>query len=125
MAPSDRQRQAERAAPDVHPRDQLRRALGLPDATFLVVSAVIGSGIFVRFDDVFEGYLPARRLEGDYYEPDALATALVGRRSGRRFRLGDPVEIRVEGIDGTSGKVNVALCEKIPTGRVAFGRRRS
>jgi ribonuclease R len=89
------------------------------------VTGVIGSGIFVRFDDVFEGYLPARRLEGDYYEPDALATALVGRRTGRRFRLGDPVEIRVEGIDRTSGKVNVALCEKIPTGRVAFGRRRS
>jgi ribonuclease R len=89
------------------------------------VTGVIGSGIFVRFDEIFEGYLPARRLEGDYYEPDALATALVGRRSGRRFRLGDPVEVRVEGIDRTSGKVNLALCEKIPAGRVAFGRRRS
>jgi len=88
------------------------------------VTGVIGSGIFVRFDDVFEGYLPARRLEGDYYEPDVLATALVGRRSGRRFRLGDPVEVRVEGIDRTNGKVNLALCEKIATGRVAFGRRR-
>lgn len=88
------------------------------------VTGVIGSGIFVRFDGVFEGYLPARRLEGDYYEPDALATALVGRRHGRRFRLGDPVEVRVEGIDRTNGKVNLALCEKIPAGRVASGRRR-
>jgi len=30
-----------------HPRDRLKRALGLRDATFLVVSAVIGSGIFL------------------------------------------------------------------------------
>ncbi len=78
------------------------------------VIGVIGSGIFVRFDGVFEGYVPARRLPGDYFEPDALATALVGRRTGRRFRLGDEIAVRVEGIDQTSGKVNLALCEKFP-----------
>lgn len=33
--------------PDRHPRDQLRADLGLTDATFLVVSGVIGSGIFL------------------------------------------------------------------------------
>jgi ribonuclease R len=76
------------------------------------IIGVIGSGIFVRFDGVFEGYLPARRLAGDYYEPDALATSLVGRRTGRRFRLGDPIAVTVEGIDRASGKVNLALCEK-------------
>lgn len=36
-----------RAAPEAHPRDRLRRALRLRDATFLVVSGVIGSGIFL------------------------------------------------------------------------------
>lgn len=75
------------------------------------VIGAIGSGLFVRFASVFEGYLPARRLPGDYFELDALATALVGRRKGERFRLGDPVEVRVEGIDRASGKVNLALCE--------------
>jgi APA family basic amino acid/polyamine antiporter len=33
--------------PDAHPRDRLRRELRLRDATFLVVSGVIGSGIFL------------------------------------------------------------------------------
>jgi APA family basic amino acid/polyamine antiporter len=33
--------------PDSHPRDRLSRELGLADATFLVVSSVIGSGIFL------------------------------------------------------------------------------
>ena len=32
---------------DRHPRDRLRRELRLPDATFLVVASVIGSGIFL------------------------------------------------------------------------------
>jgi ribonuclease R len=77
------------------------------------IIGAIASGLFVRFDGVFEGYVPVRRLTGDYFELDPLATALVGRRSGRRYRLGDPVEVRVEGIDRTSGKVNLAVCEKI------------
>ena len=46
------------------------------------IIGAIGSGIFVRFDGVFEGYVPARRLPGDYFELDPLGTALVGRRGG-------------------------------------------
>jgi ribonuclease R len=76
------------------------------------VTGVIGSGIFVRFDGVFEGYVPVRRLSGDYFELDALGIALVGRRTSRRYRLGDPVAVKVESIDRASGKVNLALCEK-------------
>jgi ribonuclease R len=73
------------------------------------IVGVIGSGIFVRFDGVFEGYVPARRLPGDYFELDPLGTSLVGRRSGRAFRLGDGVAVRVERIDKTSGRVSLEL----------------
>jgi ribonuclease R len=72
------------------------------------IVGLIPSGLFVRFDDVFEGFVPARRLAGDYFELNALATALVGRRGGRRYRLGDPLEVRVEEIRRTEGKVELA-----------------
>ena len=42
----------------------------------------IGAGLFVRFDEVFEGFVPARRLAEDWFEPNDLGTALAGRRSG-------------------------------------------
>jgi ribonuclease R len=71
-----------------------------------IVSA-IGSGIFVRFDGVFEGYVPARRLPGDYFELNPLGTALVGRRRGVSYRLGDPVEVRVADIRRWEGKVEL------------------
>jgi ribonuclease R len=73
------------------------------------ITGMIGSGLFVRFGDVFEGMLPARRLPGDYYEISELETKLVGRRSGKTYRLGDSVEVRVEGIRKTEGKVELAL----------------
>jgi ribonuclease R len=71
------------------------------------IVGAIGSGLFVRFDEVFEGYLPARRLPGDYFELDPLGVALVGRRSGRAYRLGDPIAVRVDRIEKTSGRVSV------------------
>jgi ribonuclease R len=72
------------------------------------IVGLIGSGLFARFDGVFEGFLPARLLDGDYFELNALGTALGGRRSGRRFRLGDTIEVRVESVDRAAGKVSLA-----------------
>jgi ribonuclease R len=71
------------------------------------IVGAIGSGLFVRFDEVFEGYLPARRLPGDYFELDPLGISLVGRRSGRAYRLGDAIAVRVDRIEKTNGRVSV------------------
>ncbi|HEY7561060.1 MAG TPA: RNB domain-containing ribonuclease [Gaiellaceae bacterium] len=80
------------------------------DATFEgEVIGAIPSGIFVRFDGVFEGYVPARRLPGDYFELNTLGTALVGRRTGRAYRLGDPIEVAVAEVRRWEGKVELAL----------------
>ena len=79
------------------------------EATFAgEIIGVIGSGLFVRFDEVFEGYVPARRLESDYFELNALGTALVGRRFGGTYRLGDPIEVQVQSIERAEGKVELA-----------------
>jgi ribonuclease R len=71
------------------------------------IVGAIGSGIFVRFDGVFEGYVPARRLPGDYFELNPLGTALVGRRSGSSYRLGHPIEVRVAEVRRWEGKVEL------------------
>ena len=80
------------------------------------VSGVIGAGAFVRFGgelgDVYEGFLPARRMPGDRFDLNATETALVGRRSGRELRLGDPVGVRVDGVEAPRGRVDlIAVAE--------------
>ncbi|MGB2875350.1 MAG: RNB domain-containing ribonuclease [Gaiellaceae bacterium] len=72
------------------------------------IVGLIPSGLFARFDDVFEGFVPARRLAGDYFELNALGTALVGRRGGLRYRLGDPIDVRVQEIRRNEGKIELA-----------------
>ena len=38
------------------------------------VVGLIPSGLFVRFAEVFEGFLPARLLTGDYFELNTLGS---------------------------------------------------
>ena len=73
------------------------------------ITGLIGAGLFVKFGDVFEGFLPSRTLADDRYESTLLGTALVGRRSGHRFRIGDRIPVRVTGIRRAEGKVELAL----------------
>jgi ribonuclease R len=111
--------QIERAAAEIEYRaDDICLAWLLDDVLFErgwestfsgEITGMIGSGLFVRFGDVFEGMLPARRLRGDFYELNDLETKLVGRRSGRSYRLGDAIEVRVEEIRKTEGKVELGL----------------
>ncbi len=114
---ADHTSQQERAAAEIEYRaDDICLAWLLEDvlfergweATFSgEITGMIGSGLFVRFGDVFEGMLPARRLHGDFYEINELETKLVGRRGGRTYRLGDSIEVRVEEIRKTEGKVEL------------------
>jgi ribonuclease R len=76
------------------------------------ITSVIGSGLFARFGEVFEGFLPARRLPGDYFELNALGTALAGRRGGGVYRLGDSIRVMVEKIDKPEGKVELSLAPR-------------
>jgi ribonuclease R len=77
------------------------------------ISGVIGAGAFVRFGgelgDVYEGMLPVRRMRGDHYDLDPSETALVGKRSGARIRLGDPVAVRVGKVETARGRVDLTL----------------
>ncbi len=71
------------------------------------ITGLIASGLFARFGDVFEGYVPVRKLRG-YFELNPKGTALVARRGGRKYRLGDPIEVRVSDIDRPAGKIELA-----------------
>jgi ribonuclease R len=106
--------QIERSADDICAAYLLERELGERglDAIFEgEVSGVIRSAAFVSFrgelGDVYEGMLPARRLPGDRYELDRAEVALVGRGSGGRLNLGDPISVRVAGVDPARGRADL------------------
>ena len=72
------------------------------------VVGVIGAGVFVRFgDEGFEGFLPARRLRGEWWSLNEEGTALVGEESGKALRMGDPVRVEVGKVFAPRGRVDL------------------
>ena len=60
------------------------------------VSGITEWGMYVEIDPThIEGMVPLREIKSDFYEFDEGHYRLVGRRSGREFRLGDRVRIKV------------------------------
>jgi ribonuclease R len=111
--------QIERSADDICAAYLLERELGERglDAVFEgEVSGVIRSAAFVSFrgelGDVYEGMLPARRLPGEYFELDRAEVALVGKNSGKRVNLGDPISVRVAGVDAPRGRAELEPAEE-------------
>jgi ribonuclease R len=105
--------QIERAADDVCLAFLLERRLAEADPVSPPVFAgeVVGlveKGAFVRFgEEGFEGLLPSRRLR-DWWSLNELGTALVAEGSGRRLRLGDPVDVVVDRIERARGRVDLS-----------------
>jgi ribonuclease R len=105
----------EREADDICAAFLLERELGERGLDVIFegeVSGVIRSAAFVSFKgelgDVYEGMLPARLLPGERYELDRAEVALVGRGSGARINLGDPLCVRVAGVDALRGRALLA-----------------
>jgi ribonuclease R len=77
------------------------------------VSGLIRAAAFVSFagelGDVYEGMLPARRLPGGRHELDRAEVALVAPGSKATLRLGDPVMVRVAGVDPARGRAELDL----------------
>lgn len=61
-----------------------------------VITGVTNFGLFVELIETkCEGLLPSRELTDDFYEFDEENYCLVGRQSGRKFQLGDEVNVEV------------------------------
>ena len=72
------------------------------------VVGLIGAGAFIRFgDEGFEGFLPVRRLRGEWWTLNDEGTALVGERYGGRLRLGDPIAVEVTRVETARGRVDL------------------
>jgi ribonuclease R len=101
---------------------------GDPDRVFEGEVTGIGeSGAFVAYgaELAFDGYLPARMIEGDWWRPDPLDVMLVGDDTGRRIAIGDPISVRVVDVELLRGRVDLAPADApLPTpGLARRGRR--
>jgi ribonuclease R len=78
-----------------------------------VVSAVTGFGLFVMLDDLYvEGLIHVTGLPKDYYYHEASQHRMVGERTGRIFRLGQKLIVKISKVNLEERKIDFELVDK-------------
>jgi ribonuclease R len=73
---------------------------------------VIRAGLFVALDETgADGIIPVSSLPNDFYDHDERRHALVGRRWGQVYRLGDRVQVRLVSAQPLTGGITFELIE--------------
>jgi ribonuclease R len=92
------------------------------------IAGVTRSGLFVRLKDTgADGFVPVSSMHNDFYNHVEAQHALVGKRTGETFRLGDTVEVRLVEAIPSAGALRFELLSEGTKGRVAaphIGERR-
>lgn len=74
------------------------------------ISGVMERGIFVTVNDIYcEGMIRMSDLKTDYFVYNEKRHALVGRKSGKQFQLGDEIKVRVKSTDLQKRQIDFAL----------------
>ena len=58
------------------------------------ISSIVPSGMYVMLPNRIEGRVHVGSMKGDYYIVDESSQSIVGKRSGKRYRLGDEVVVK-------------------------------
>lgn len=93
---SERERRAqdaERDTDDLKKAEFMKQYIG---ETFEgVITGVMNFGMFVGLPNTIEGLVHMSNMTDDHYQFHERSMALIGERTGKVFRIGDPVEIEV------------------------------
>jgi ribonuclease R len=93
------------------------------------VSGVTGFGLFVALDDIYvEGLVHISDLGDDYFHFDPAKHQLLGERSGKRYRLGDQVQVKIVRVDLETSRIDfvpVMPAESAAEAAGQAGRRRA
>lgn len=74
------------------------------------ISGVVKAGLFVRLPQFgADGFIPVSTLGDDYYIFDETSHALFGQRSGKGYRLADPVEVRLVEVAPLAGAMRFEM----------------
>jgi ribonuclease R len=78
-----------------------------------IITSTTSFGIFVELQDIYvEGLVHVTALGNDYYHFDPTRHWLMGERTNKIFRLGDPVQVRVVQVNLDDRKIDFELSDK-------------
>jgi len=92
-----------------------------------IITSTTSFGLFVELQDIYvEGLVHVTALGNDYYHFDPTRHWLMGERTNKIFRLGDPIQVKVVQVNLDDRKIDFELSEaQAGAGAGNKGSRRS
>jgi len=88
------------------------------------IAAVTNFGFFVRLNDIhIDGLVHVTGLISDYYIFDAGKQTLKGERTGRIYRIGDVLEVKVLSVNLDDKKIDFELADEAVAGQRKRARK--
>lgn len=85
-----------------------------------MITSVTSFGLFVELSEIYvEGLVHISMLRNDYYQFDSVKHALSGEHTGKRYRLGDPVTVKVVRVDLDQRQIDFVITEALIESRPA------
>ncbi|MDR2514366.1 MAG: ribonuclease R [Christensenellaceae bacterium] len=72
-----------------------------------LITGVTNFGLFITLEGGIEGLLRLQSIRDDYYLHDPRRHCLIGERTRRIYRLGDPITVSVAGVDMATRRVEL------------------
>ncbi|MGL4912727.1 MAG: ribonuclease R [Romboutsia sp.] len=111
---SERERAAELAERDVK---DYYKAVYMADKVGeefdAIVSSVTSFGMFIELPNTVEGLCRLANMNDDYYIYDDMTYTIMGERTKKSYRIGDPVRIRVESVNIDLREIDFRILYKI------------
>ena len=77
------------------------------------ITGVAPFGVFVTLDELYvEGMVHVSELGGEYFQYSESGHELRGERTGRRFRLTDPIDVQVSRVDLEARRIEFRLVQR-------------
>lgn len=101
--------EAEREADDMKKAEYMQQHIGEDFGG--IISSVTSFGFFAELDNGIEGLVRMNDLKDDYYIFNERDFSLTGERTGKAYRIGDPVEITVAAANPLTRQIDFVLNE--------------
>lgn len=83
------------------------------------MSSITNFGIFVELENTVEGLVHISNMTDDYYRFEDRHMMMIGERTGRQFRIGDEVKIRVANVVIEESSVDFEIVDMVSSPRPA------
>jgi ribonuclease R len=78
-----------------------------------IISSVTAFGLFIELEDLYiEGLVHISTLGKDFYHFDAVSHQLTGEKTGKKYRLGDAINVVLARVDLDEKKIDFDLLQK-------------